>query len=39
MGKREGEENGEKAKGKMTKVKVGRALGVGDLVERNETKG
>lgn len=38
LGKREGEEEGEKAKGKKTKVKVGRGLGVGDLVERNETK-
>lgn len=38
FGKREGEEEAEKPKGKMTKVKVGRGLGVGDLVERNETK-
>lgn len=38
LGKREGEEDGYKAKGKKTKVKVGRGLGVGDLVERNETK-
>ena len=30
-------EGGEKEQEKMVKVKVGRALGVGDLVERNES--
>lgn len=34
-GKKEG---GGKKKEKMRKVKVGRGLGVGDLVERNESK-
>lgn len=33
-----GEEGGDKKKGKKRKVRVGRALGVGDLVERNEAK-
>ena len=32
------EKDGGKAKGKKRKVKVGRVLGVGDLVERNESK-
>jgi N-alpha-acetyltransferase 10/11 len=36
MDKKEGEVNGDK-KEKMIKVKVGRGLGVGDLVERNES--
>ncbi len=40
VGKQAGEETEKKKKagggGKKTKVKVGRALGVGDLVERNE---
>lgn len=31
-------EGGDKKKGKKRKVRVGRALGVGDLVERNEAK-
>jgi len=35
LGKQDEEVNGEK-KEKMVKVKVGRGLGVGDLVERNE---
>ena len=39
LGKKEGgEKDGEKAKRRKVKVKVGRGLGVGDLVERNETK-
>ncbi len=39
VGKKEdGEKDGGKAKGKKRKVKVGRGLGVGDLVERNESK-
>ena len=37
VGKREG--GGRKEKGRMRKVKVGRGLGVGDLVERNESRG
>ncbi|PGG99682.1 hypothetical protein AJ79_08456 [Helicocarpus griseus UAMH5409] len=36
LGKKEGEKE-EKEKEKMFKVKVGRGLGVGDLVERNES--
>lgn len=38
LGKEGAEKDGENAKGKKRKVKVGRGLGVGDLVERNETK-
>ncbi len=38
VGKRGGEKDGAKPRGKKRKVRVGRALGVGDLVERNETK-
>jgi len=39
VGKREdAEKDGGKVKGKKRKVKVGRVLGVGDLVERNESK-
>ncbi|MCJ1225110.1 N-terminal acetyltransferase A complex catalytic subunit ard1 [Toensbergia leucococca] len=34
----EGKKEGRKAVGKKRKVKVGRGLGVGDLVERNESK-
>lgn len=37
LGKKEEREDG-KARGKKRKVKLGRSLGVGDLVERNETK-
>ena len=38
VGKKEnGEKSGEK-KGKKRRVKVGRGLGVGDLVERNESQ-
>ena len=33
-----GKKEGGKKKEKMRKVKVGRGLGVGDLVERNEAK-
>ncbi|KAI9711086.1 MAG: N-terminal acetyltransferase A complex catalytic subunit ard1 [Candelaria pacifica] len=36
--KGDGVEEKEKKKGKKRKVKVGRGLGVGDLVERNEVK-
>lgn len=39
VGKKEDAEKDEgKVKGKKRKVKVGRGLGVGDLVERNESK-
>lgn len=39
FGKKEGgEKEGEKAKGKKRRVKMGRNLGVGDLVERNESR-
>ncbi|MCJ1460607.1 N-terminal acetyltransferase A complex catalytic subunit ard1 [Mycoblastus sanguinarius] len=39
VGKKEGvEKAGEKGKEKKRKVKLGRGLGVGDLVERNESK-
>lgn len=39
VGKKEdGAEKGPKEKTKKRKVKVGRGLGVGDLVERNESK-
>lgn len=36
-GKKENGEKGGEKKGKKKKVKVGRVLGVGDLVERNES--
>ncbi|KAL8802598.1 MAG: hypothetical protein Q9182_003688 [Xanthomendoza sp. 2 TL-2023] len=39
IGKREdGEKVGDKSKEKKRRVKMGRSLGVGDLVERNESK-
>ena len=38
VGKKDGEVMVKKAGGKKRKVKVGRGLGVGDLVERNESK-
>ena len=39
IGKKEdGEAEGDKSKGKKRRVKMGRTLGVGDLVERNESK-
>ena len=34
---KKGEGEGKKGKGKKRKVKVGRGLGVGELVERNES--
>jgi peptide alpha-N-acetyltransferase len=36
--KEENEKENEKEKEKMVRVKVGRSLGVGDLVERNEAQ-
>ena len=38
VGKKDEGKEGEKGKAKKKKVKVGRGLGVGDLVERNESK-
>ncbi len=39
LGKRGDREDEAKGKEKKRKVKLGRGLGVGDLVERNESKG
>lgn len=38
IGKRGEDKKGDKEKGKKRKVKVGRGLGVGELVERNESQ-